>query len=217
MIAAFFDLDNTILSTSSGRLWIRYLRQTRRLSRRQEAAIWGWVGLYALGLLDFPHLMARVMAGATGQDEAETWALCRRWFDELVLGYVAEGARAAIDRHRAEGHHVAIVTASTPYAAGPVAAHLGLGSAYLATRLEVRAGRFTGRLIEPACHGAGKVYWVDRYASEHDIDLASSFFYTDSINDLPLLEHVGHPVAVNPDRKLARLARQRGWPTVRFY
>lgn len=217
MIAAFFDLDNTILSTSSGRLWIRYLRQTRRLSRRQEAAIWGWIGLYALGLLDFPHLMVRVMAGATGQDEAETWSLCRRWFDELVLGYIAEGARTAIERHRAEGHHVAIVTASTPYAAGPVAAHLGLGDAYLATRLEVRAGRFTGKLIEPACHGVGKVYWVDRYAAERGIDLTSSFFYTDSINDLPLLEHVGHPVAVNPDRKLTRLARQRGWPTVRFY
>ncbi len=215
-IAALFDLDHTILTASSGRLFVRYLRQRRAISRRQEAAIWAWSGLYLLGLMDYPHLIARLTADVAGQDEAATWAMCLRWFDEMVVAYISEEARRAIARHRAEGHQVAIVTAATLYAAGPVAAHLGLGDHVLATRLEVQDGHFTGRLVEPACYGKGKVYWAERYATERGIDLSRSYFYTDSVSDLPLLERVGHPVAVNPDWRLRRIARARGWPIVSF-
>jgi phosphoserine phosphatase len=72
-------------------------------------------------------------------------------------------------------------------------------------------------VVDPVCYGKGKVVWAERFASQFDVDLASSYCYTDSISDLPLLERVAHPVAVNPDRKLKRLARQRGWATLRFY
>ncbi|NOZ29639.1 MAG: HAD family hydrolase [Chloroflexi bacterium] len=215
-VAAFFDLDYTILTASSGRLFVRYLRQTRAISRRQELAIWAWAGMYMAHVIDYPRLIARLIADIVGEDEAATWALCLRWFDEMVVEYVSEDARRAIERHRAEGHRVAIVTAATPYAAGPVAAHLGLGGDVLATRLEVRDGRFTGRIVEPACYGVGKVYWAERYAAERGVDLSQSYFYTDSARDLPLLERVGHPVAVNPDRRLRRIARERGWPIVAF-
>ncbi len=215
-IAAFFDLDRTILTTSSGRLFVRYLHQTRAISRRQELVIWFWIGLYVTGLLDFPHLVARLMANVVGQDEAATWALCLRWFDEMAVEYISQDACRAIERHRAEGHRVAIVTASTPYTAGPVAAYLGLGDHVLATRLEIQNGRFTGRLVEPPCHGEGKVFWAERYAETYGLDLTQSYFYTDSIRDLPLLERVGHPVAVNPDRRLRRVAKARGWPIVFF-
>jgi HAD superfamily hydrolase (TIGR01490 family) len=215
-VAAFFDLDYTILTVSSGRLFIRYLRRAPTISRRQEAAIWAWSGLYVLGLVDFPHLVTRLIADIVAEDEAATRVLCRRWFDEMAVDYVSEDARQAIARHRTEGHHVAIVTASTPYAVGPVAAHLGLDGRFLATWLEVRDGRFTGRLVEPACYGPGKVYWAERYAVAHGLDLSRSYFYTDSVSDLPLLERVGHPVAVNPDRRLRRLAQARGWPVVFF-
>jgi phosphoserine phosphatase len=67
------------------------------------------------------------------------------------------------------------------------------------------------------CYGQGKVVWAERFAAEHDVDLAASYFYTDSISDLPLLERVGHPVVVNPDLRLRRLARKRGWPLEMFY
>jgi len=216
-IVAFFDLDYTILTVSSGRLFIRYLRRVRAISRRQEVTIWAWSSLYVLGLVDFPHLVTRLITDIVAEDEAATWALCRRWFDEMVVNFISEDARRAITRHRAEGHHVAIVTASTPYAAGPVAAHLGLDNHFLATRLEVYDGRFSGRLVEPACYGAGKVYWAEQYAATHGLDLSQSYFYTDSISDLPLLERVGHPVAVNPDRHLRNLAQARGWPIVFFH
>jgi putative phosphoserine phosphatase/1-acylglycerol-3-phosphate O-acyltransferase len=86
----------------------------------------------------------------------------------------------------------------------------------ICTRLEVADGRFTGRIVEPICHGRGKLYWARRFCTEKGIDLAGSYFYTDSIRDLPTLEAVGHPRPVNPDRQLLREARQRGWPVQRF-
>ncbi|HEY65599.1 MAG TPA: HAD family hydrolase [Caldilineae bacterium] len=215
-IAAFFDLDYTILRSSSGRLFVRYLRQKGMISRRQEMAIATWSAFYMFRLIDYPRLMSRLIADIMGQDEASMWTLCQRWFDEMVVHYISANAREAIARHKAQGHLVAIVTASTPYAATPVAEHLGLDGNVLATRLEVRNGRFTGRVLGPACYGQGKVYWAERYAEEHGADLTRSYFYTDSANDLPLLERVGHPIAVNPDRRLRRIARARGWSIVSF-
>ncbi|MCS7221473.1 MAG: HAD family hydrolase [Anaerolineae bacterium] len=215
-IAAFFDLDHTILTASSGRLFVRYLRQIRAISRRKEAAIWAWSGLYLLRLMDYPRLLARLTVDVAGQSEAAMWRTCWRWFDEMLVKYISEDAKRAIIRHRAAGHLVAIVTGSTLYAAGPVAAYLGLGDHVLATRLEVQDGHFTGRLIEPACYGKGKVYWAERYAAARGIDLSQSYFYTDSVSDLPLLERVGHPVAVNPDWQLRHIARTRGWPIIAF-
>ncbi|GAB4514730.1 MAG: HAD family hydrolase [Anaerolineae bacterium] len=216
IVGAFFDLDYTVLTASSGRLFVRYLRSKGLITPRQQAALAFWSGLYLLRVIDFPQLMARLIGEVIGQDEASTWDLCHRWFDEVLVRYISRDAQSAILRHREAGHHVAIVSAATPYAVGPVASYLGLENAYLATRLEVKDGHFTGRLVEPACYGPGKVHWVERYAEARGIDLERSYFYSDSATDLPLLERVGNPVAVNPDRRLRRVARRRGWPIMRF-
>ncbi|MGD8627079.1 MAG: haloacid dehalogenase-like hydrolase, partial [Anaerolineae bacterium] len=84
-------------------------------------------------------------------------------------------------------------------------------------RLISADGRLTGEIEPPPCYGQGKVVWAERFAREHAVDLSASYFYTDSISDLPLLERVGQPVAVNPDPRLRRLARARGWQITRFY
>lgn len=216
-VGAFFDMDNTVLSASSGRLYLKYLRQINRLSLWRWIVISGHVASYVLGRTDFPRLMSRVMMYATDEDEAETWRLSERWFADMLQHYIADGARTRIAWHREQGHHVALVSASTPYAVGPVAEALGCPEAYLATRLEVIGGKFTGAVIEPACYGAGKVQLTREYARRHDIDLARSYFYSDSDHDLPLLAAVGHPVAVNPNRRLAAIATERGWPRMMFY
>jgi putative phosphoserine phosphatase/1-acylglycerol-3-phosphate O-acyltransferase len=78
-------------------------------------------------------------------------------------------------------------------------------------------GVFTGRIIEPLCYAAGKVYWAEAYAHEQGVDLDRSFFYTDSISDMPMLQRVGCPVVVNPDYRLRRYARRQGWPVETFY
>lgn len=216
-VGAFFDMDNTVLRGSSGRLYLRYLRQKGLLSWPRWLAITWQVGLYILGVTSFPQLMARLMTEVAGADEAEAWRISAAWFEEMLRDYIAPAARERINWHRQQGHRVAIVSASTPYAVSPVAHDLGLGDDYLATRLEVVSGRFTGGLIEPPCYGAGKVTLVRAYCARNELALAESYFYSDSHHDLPLLEVVGHPVAVNPSRKLDTIALKRRWISERFY
>jgi putative phosphoserine phosphatase/1-acylglycerol-3-phosphate O-acyltransferase len=153
-----------------------------------------------------------------GQSEEMHVDRTTRWVAEELVRYVAEEGRAWLESHRRRGHRIALITASPRYTADPLAAALGLAPEdVLATRFEVQNGRFTGRLLEPMLYGTGKVSAAMDYARRHGLNLASSFFYTDSISDLPLLETVGYPVAVNPDRPLRRLAEARGWSIVRFY
>ena len=216
-VGAFFDMDNTVLRGSSGRLYLQYLRSKGYLSWQRWLAVTWQVGLYVTGITDFPRLMARLMAQVAGADEAETWRISEAWSREMLRGFIAEAARERITWHRQQGHRVAIVSASTPYAVAPVAHDLGLGNDYLATRLEVISGRFTGKVIAPACYGPGKVTLVRAYSAQHKLDLAESYFYTDSHHDLPLLEAVGHPIAVNPSRRLKAIATKRRWPVVCFY
>lgn len=167
--------------------------------------------------ISFPGLMAWLTAYVTRGDEAEAWRISDAWFQASLRHAIIPAARARVDWHRAQGHHVAIVSAATPLAVRPVAQSLGLGEAYLATRLELASGSLTGRIAEPACYRAGKVLLTRAYAERHGLELRRSFFYTDSHHDLPLLEQVGHPVAINPSLRLARIAKARGWTIERFY
>jgi HAD superfamily hydrolase (TIGR01490 family) len=118
--------------------------------------------------------------------------------------------RSAVQRHTEDGDFVAIVTGATPYAALPLARELGIEHV-VATHLEVEGGRFTGRIQQPMSYGQGKVVLTERLAAEQGFSLEESTFYSDSITDLPLLERVRTPVVVNPDRRLRRVADQRGW------
>ena len=214
---AFFDMDKTILSESSGLLLMHYLRRSGQMPLGRMVYIL-WLALqYKLSIMDYASTTARLMPTIMGQGESETWAMCRRWFDEMVAPCVTERAVRRMEEHRREGHVVAILSASTVYAVKLLAEYLGLGENFLCTYLEVEHGQFTGRVVEPSCFGANKVYWANWFAEQHGTDLKSAYFYTDSYSDLALMERVGYPVAVNPDVRLRRLARRRGWPVERFY
>jgi HAD superfamily hydrolase (TIGR01490 family) len=216
-VAALFDMDRTLLDTSSALLYVRYLRRIGQISRWGVAQVMGWTLLERLGLLDMQRLVERLATAASGDSEPELKQLCDRWFAEDVLVHVTDRGRQRLAEHQAQGHVLGIVSASTQYAVGPLATHLGIPGQYVSTRLESQDGQLTGRIVPPVCHGEGKVVWAERFAAEHDADLSASYFYTDSITDLPLLERVGHPVAVNPDSKLRKLAKQRAWPIEIFY
>ncbi|HUT20854.1 MAG TPA: HAD family hydrolase [Anaerolineae bacterium] len=215
-VIAFFDMDRTILSDSSGLLYMRYLRQKGQINLQAVLRVYWHAALYGLGLFNYPATMAKVTAAISGDSEADMIAFCQRWFDEVVINYIAEKAVQRMDDHRAQGHLVTILSAATPYAVGPVASHIGADD-YLCTRLEVVNGRFTGRFVEPACYGEGKVFYAEQYTREHGSDLSHAYFYTDGHSDLPLLEQIGHPVAVNPDARLKATAQRRGWPIEYLY
>lgn len=217
-VGAFFDMDKTLLSVSSTMVWTRTMRERGELPMRDLMRIMAALVRYKLGRLDMVETTREFVRDLAGQVEEEHEAKTRRWVAEELVAYVAEEGRTWLESHRRRGHRIALITASPRYTAAPLAEALGLAPEdVLATRLEVQNGRFTGRLLDPMLYGAGKVTAAVDYARQHGLSLASSFFYTDSISDLPLLEKVGYPVAVNPDRPLRTLAETRGWSIVRFY
>jgi putative phosphoserine phosphatase/1-acylglycerol-3-phosphate O-acyltransferase len=133
------------------------------------------------------------------------------WFNEWVAPHITDDAVQRIERHRAQGHRPVVLSAATVYAVRPLAERLRIPD-YICTHLEVKDGRFTGSLVEPVPYAAGKALMAERFAELNDIDLKQSYFYSDGHEDVPMLERVGNPVVVNPDRRLRRLAQRRGWP-----
>jgi putative phosphoserine phosphatase/1-acylglycerol-3-phosphate O-acyltransferase len=133
----------------------------------------------------------------------------------VVRNFIYPEAREAIKRHLREGYVVANVTGATRYDAEPLASDLGIEHV-ICTQLDVRQGMFSGRVVDPICFGEGKIHKLRQFVQDHRIELAWSYFYTDSISDLPLLEIVGHPQVVNPDPLLYRTASRRKWPITMF-
>ncbi len=216
-VAALFDMDKTLLDASSGVLYGRYLYRTGYMGKREMAKVAWWAAISRLGLLDVQKLVPRMLVQVAGEDEAVVREMSDRWFEEDVVPHITQRGQERVVEHRAQGHVVAVVSGSTQYAVGPLCAYLGIADQYVCTHIESNGGRLTGKVVPPVCFGSGKVVWAERFAAEYDVDLAASYFYTDSISDLPLLERVGQPVAVNPDVRLRRLAGKRGWPVEMFY
>ena len=208
--AAFFDMDKTLLRCNSGRLWINYLRRRGEMTRLQMIRALGWLVQYKFAVLDFEGMTKRVVAGMVGDDEAELEHKCRQWVADEVLPEVHRPARERIEQHRKDGELCIILSSSSRYVTEPLAEALGLDGV-LCTRVEVEGGKFTGRIHSPVCYGPGKVHWAEQFATEKQIDLASSWFYTDSYSDLPMLQRVGRRVVINPDPRLRRYARRAGW------
>ena len=208
--AAFFDMDRTLIRCNSGTLWIRWQRARGEMSLYQMARAVGWLAQYKLAVLDMESVVEKAIASMRGQPESELEKSARAFFDEWVVQHVAPKALAALAQHRADGHVVAILSSSTPYVVEPLARHLGIEHA-ICTRMNVADGSFDGTHKKPACYGAGKVHWAEAFAREQGVDLAQSFFYTDSYTDLPMLERVGVARVVNPDTRLKRHAKRVGW------
>jgi HAD superfamily hydrolase (TIGR01490 family) len=208
---AFFDLDRTLVACNSGALWARYLRRRGEMSLLEFARTLGWLVQYKLAVLDMESVTARLSAQLTGLPEAELVNQCLQFTRDEVLPCVTQRARDTVERHRARGDVLAILSSSSPYVTEPVARHLDIAHV-LCTRLEVSSdGRFVGRHLRPACYGEGKVHWAARFAVERGVSLDDCAFYTDSYSDLPMLERVGHKVVVNPDARLRRHAKRLGW------
>ncbi len=214
MIAAFFDMDNTLLRLDTGRSYTKFLYARGELSKRTVAKVLYWSTLYKLALLDMEAVFVRLCADVEGDSEQDMIAKCDVWYRDHVAAWVAPAARVAIDFHRRAGHTIVLATGSTVYAARPVARGIGIEHV-LASELEVSAGAFTGR-PGALCFGRHKVALAEAWAQRHGVALEASYFYSDSYNDLPMLERVGTAIAINPDARLRRHARRRGWEICRW-
>ncbi|HVZ75524.1 MAG TPA: HAD family hydrolase [Polyangia bacterium] len=210
-IAAFFDVDRTLVSCNTARLFVRQLRRRGEISLLRTLQALGWMAKYHLSLIDLQIIAVNIAGQMRGKSESEFAEQCRSWVEAEVLPLVTPGARRKIEHHRAEGHVLAVLSSSPTYVTKPLAEILGIDEV-LSTTFEVDAGQFTGRLVGPACVGPGKIHWAESLGSKHDIDLSKSFFYTDSYTDVPMLERVGNGIVVNPDPRLRVAAKKRGWP-----
>jgi len=214
-VGALFDMDKTIIAENSASLFMRHRYQQGEISNLDLLKGLGAYLQYKLGILDIRSWTVGMMTQFAGQSEAELEREALEWVEQEVVGAIYPEAAALIRDHTARGHIVAIVSGATRFVVQPIADRLGVKH-IVYTRLEVENGLFTGRVIEPICFEEGKIYWLQQFIEQQRIDLAMSYFYTDSITDLPLLDIVGHPVATNPDPLLYRTAVKRRWP-VRFF
>lgn len=212
MAIAFFDLDLTILARNSGTLWVKSELRTGHITRWQALKAFAWLTRYHLGFARLEDALLESISSLAGKLEKDVLARTRAFYEAEVRPLVRPGAQAAIERHRAQGDLLWLLTSSSNYLSEAVAAQLSLHGA-LCNRFEVDAtGRYTGQPAGALCYGPGKVEVAKAFAKEKGVPLAECAFYSDSTSDLPMLEAVGHPVAVNPDPRLRRIALRRKWP-----
>ena len=215
--AAFFDLDKTVIAKSSALAFGRPFYRDGLITRRDMVKAAYAQLVFRIGGAD-EQQMARI------RDHVAQ--LCRGWrveqvsqivnetLHQLINPYIYAEAAALIDEHRSAGRDVIVVSTSGEEMVRPIAEQLGVHDV-IATRMVVRDGRYTGDVAYYAA-GVTKAEAARNLAKEREYDLADSYAYSDSISDVPLLEAVGHPTAVNPDRGLRRTALERGWQILEF-
>ncbi len=214
-IGAFFDLDRTLINGFSAKQFMQNRALSGRMTTQEVLAQFSGVLVYAMGNGNFAGLAATSARGVQGTKEQVYIELGEEVYTKHLAEAIYPESRALVSAHLALGHTVAIVSAATPYQVNPVARDLGIEHV-MCTRMEVKNGKFTGKIVEPACWGEGKAYAARELAKEHNLDLSKSYFYSDSAEDMPLFDIVGKPRPLNPDVDLAAVAFQRDWPVMRF-
>jgi putative phosphoserine phosphatase/1-acylglycerol-3-phosphate O-acyltransferase len=214
-IGALFDLDQTLLAGFSATSFIRERFVTGRMSPQELGTTFYGALSFALGRTGFSALMSATTAAYRGLAESMLEEVGEEVFVKHLATQIYPESRAIVEAHQEAGHTVAIITSATRYQAEPLARDMGIEHV-LCTELEVKEGVFTGEVIRPTCYGEGKAEAARSLAAREDLDLDESYFYTDSHEDLPLLEAVGRPRPLNPNRQLAQIAKERQWPVRRF-
>jgi HAD superfamily hydrolase (TIGR01490 family) len=215
--AAFFDLDRTLIRRSSALALAPAFRKRGIIGRTDlaKAAFWQLVfaarGVGADTVRDAAENGMRFLAGVP---VAELDALVADALEQVLRPLVYAEPLRLVELHRERGEPVYVVSATLQEIVSHVAQDLGFDGA-LGTVAEVKDGVYTGRSLRPL-HGEAKAVAVRELAAEEGLDLGASTAYSDSASDLPFLEAVGRPVVVNPDRRLRRVARERGWPVLAF-
>ena len=213
-VAAFFDLDHTIVRGNTGAMFMRDMVKTGDLSISRIPKLAWVLACYKFAAIDMARVLDDSARMFRNTLEMDMRLRCERLVEESVSPFVSTAAREAIKAHQRLGHAVVLLTAQTQYIAEPVCRRLGIEH-WLGTRLSVSGGLLTGLLEGPACYGAGKVTWAKDFSKRHGIRLEASYFYTDSYSDLPMLEKVREPRVVNPDPRLRAEANRRGWTVLR--
>jgi len=214
-IGALFDFDGTLISGYSAFAFVEEQIKRGHMSPRELVELIGAMASFGMGKMGFSAMMLGMAQFLRGIREDSYAAFGRELFESHIARQIYPESRALVEAHLRKGHTVAIVSSATPYQVEPAAEDLDIEHV-LCTRLEVEKGMFTGAVVRPTCFGPGKVTAAESLVEKFGVDLAQSFFYSDSDDDIQLLERVGNPRPLNPNKKLLAIAEHRGWPVRRF-
>ena len=217
MKLVLFDLDNTLLSGDSDYEWAQFLIEQGVLERASyEHRNQEFFDQYKSGKLDIHAFLDFQLAPLAQYPRAQLDAWHRQFMAQKILPIIGTAARGLVDRNLHAGHLCAIVTATNSFVTAPIAREFGVAH-LVATEPEQIGGRFTGKVAGTPCFREGKITRVEQWLAtqgKHWVDFLETWFYSDSHNDLPLLERVAHPVAVRPDPPLRKTALERGWEII---
>lgn len=213
MNLALFDLDETLINGDCSSLWSAFMVEQGWVADpdfflQQDAEM---MRLYAVGQMDMTAYMNWTLIPLKNRSEADVTAMVQRFVHEVIAGRVYADARQCLAEHRAKGDRTIVISASGVHLVAPIAQYLGIDET-LAIGVETQDGFFTGFTQGVLTFREGKVARLMTLLNRDETQLANASFYSDSHNDLPLLNKVGKPCAVNPDVILLQHARQAGWP-----
>jgi len=214
MSLALFDLDNTLLAGDSDYLWGVFLAQQGIVDRKTyEMENQRFYEEYKQGNLDIYEFLAFSLKPLAENDAKTLRQLQTRFMDEVIRPLMSKASFDLIEQHRQQGDSLAIITATNSFVTAPIARAFGIDN-LIATEPEKNASGYTGRVAGTPCFQEGKVKRILEWLNGREESLDNSWFYSDSHNDLPLLELVTKPVAVDPDDILRHTAEERHWPVI---
>jgi HAD superfamily hydrolase (TIGR01490 family) len=212
--AAFFDFDRTLVSINSAVSFARYEVRAGRVSRWQFFKTLLWGALYHFDMVDIDELFRQAMRHYKGATSEEMEAWTQDWFAKEVVQHFQPGALEVMDFHREQGHPLVLLTNNSCYLATIATEHWDFDD-WLANVFPLdEENKLTGEVEWPLCYGEGKVSRAEVWSQQHNIDLDESYFYSDALSDLAMLERVSYPRVVNPDPRLRRVAHRRNWPVL---
>ncbi len=214
MTLAIFDLDNTLIGGDSDHLWGEFVVEQGLVDASTYAAENDrFYQDYQRGELDITAYLRFALAPLATLSMEACQRLHQRFMAAKILPIVLPKAQGLVESHRAKGHTLLVITATNRFVTEPIVQHFGIQQ-MLASEPEVIDGQYTGRPVGTPCYQDGKVTRLNDWLTQQPHTLEGSYFYSDSINDVPLLEVVTHPVAVDPDEKLRAYALERGFPVI---
>lgn len=216
MALALFDLDNTLLAGDSDYLWGCFLASKGLVDKHiYEEANLRFYEDYKQGTLDIHEFLSFALTPLAENDADDLRAMHEEFMEESIKPIMNPAGKDKVEEHRSNGDHLVIITATNSFVTGPIAHAFGIND-LIATEPEMINGQYTGKIDGIPCFQDGKITKLNKWLENSSMNLEGSYFYSDSHNDLPLLEQVTFPVAVDPDKTLEKVANERGWPIQNF-
>jgi len=213
MSLVIFDLDNTLIGGDSDYLWSQFLTEEGIIGSEHQRENQRFYDEYVAGTLDINEFLAFQLAPLATHEMQALLSWRERFLNEKIASIMLPSAEKLIKKHRDNGETLLIITATNSFVTAPIAERLGIPH-LIATEPEISNGQYTGKVAGTPSFREGKVERLNQWLKETGRNLNDSWFYSDSHNDLPLLELVTHPVAVDPDKVLQQHAKDNHWPVI---